>query len=157
MKIKSKFWKAILLLSVWMVSVPLGFATVDWEILNTLQLEAAPLDVAISPDGKSVFVLTNDGSINIYSVDGRFRDKIEVGKQIDQIKLGPTGERLFAASRKSKTVKVISLDFADIGDAAHEFIEESDNPGGVLDGLIAIPLGSGGERVSGEQVPHAHF
>jgi DNA-binding beta-propeller fold protein YncE len=97
-----------------MVAVPLGFAKVDWEILNTLQLEAPPLDMAISPDGKSVFVLIKGGSINIYSVDGQFRDKIEVGKQIDQIKLGPTGERLFATSRKSKTVKVISLDFVQV-------------------------------------------
>jgi WD40 repeat protein len=94
-----------------MLSVPLGYATVEWEILNTLQLEAPPLDVAISPDGKSVFVLTNDGSIHIYGVDGRFKDKIKVGNQIDQIKLGPRGDRLFATSRKGKTVKVISLDF----------------------------------------------
>jgi hypothetical protein len=110
-KMKSKFWKAFLLLSIWMVPVPLGFATVDWEILNTLQLEAPPLDVAISPDGKTVYVLNNKGVILVYALDGNLTDKIEVGKQIDQIELGPKGERLFATSRQSKTVEVIALDF----------------------------------------------
>lgn len=108
---KSKFWKAILLLSVWMFVVPLGFAKVDWEIMNTLQLEAPPLDVAISPDGNTVYVLTHKGNILVYTLDGRLTDKIEVGKPIDQIKLGPRGERLFATSRQSKTVEVIALDF----------------------------------------------
>ena len=108
---KSKFWKVILLWSVWMVTVPLAFATVDWEILNTLRLEAPPLDVAISPDGKTAYVLTHKGNILVYTLDGRLTDKIDVGKQIDQIKVGPKGERLFAASRQNKTIEVIALDF----------------------------------------------
>ena len=108
---KSKFWKVILLWSVWMVAVPLAFATVDWEILNTLRLEAPPMDVAISPDGKTAYVLTQKGNILVYTFDGRLTDKIDVGKQIDQIKVGPKGERLFATSRQNKTIEVIALDF----------------------------------------------
>lgn len=100
-----------LLLMLLTASAALASATVDWEILNTLKLDAPPLDVAISPDGKTVFVLTNRGSIHIYEVNGRLKDKIEVGEQIDQIQLGPEGERLFATSRQSKTVKVIALEF----------------------------------------------
>jgi len=104
----SILWVAMLLL---MASGAIGSATVEWEVLNTLKLEAPPLDVAISPDGKAVFVLTHEGSIHIYEVNGRLTDKIEVGEQIDQIKLGPKGTYLFATSRQSKTVKVIALDF----------------------------------------------
>jgi DNA-binding beta-propeller fold protein YncE len=89
----------------------MGSATVEWEVLNTLKLEAPPLDVAISPDGKSVFVLTHEGNIHIYEVDGRLKDKIEIGEKIDQINLDPQGKLLFATSRQNKTVKVIALDF----------------------------------------------
>ncbi len=101
---------------VWIVvllsaSAAIGSATLDWEVLNTLQLDATPLDVAISPDGKTVFVLTQKGGIHIYQLNGRLVDKIEVGEQIDQIQLGPEGAQLFATSRQSKTVKVIALDF----------------------------------------------
>ena len=100
-------WATILLVA----SAAMGASNVEWEVLNTLKLEAPPLDVAISPDGKTVFVLTHEGSIHIYEVNGRFKDKIEVGEKIDQIKLGPKGTHLFATSRENKTVKVISLDF----------------------------------------------
>ena len=108
---KSIFWKVILLCFFWMVTVPVAFATVDWEILNTLRLDAPPLDMAVSPDGKTVYVLTHKGKILVYTVDGRLTDKIDVNKQIDQIKVGPRGERLFAASRQNKTVEVIALEF----------------------------------------------
>ena len=108
---KSTFWKVILLCLFWMVTVPVAFATVDWEILNTLRLDAPPLDMAVSPDGKTVYVLTHKGKILVYTVDGRLTDKIDVNKQIDQIKVGPRGERLFAASRQNKTVEVIALEF----------------------------------------------
>ena len=111
MKKKSKFWMTILLLSVWMVTTPLALAIVDWEILNTLKLEASPLDVAIAPDGKTAYVLTDKGNILVYTLDGRLKDKIQVGEQIDQIKVGPRGERLFATSRRNKTIEVIALDF----------------------------------------------
>jgi DNA-binding beta-propeller fold protein YncE len=99
----------VLLLMV--TSGAMGSETVEWEVLNTLELEASPLDVAISPDGKSVFVLTDEGNIYIYEVNGGLTDKIEIGETIDQIKLDPQGMLLFATSRQNKTVKVIELDF----------------------------------------------
>jgi DNA-binding beta-propeller fold protein YncE len=100
-------WAAMLLVA----PAAMGSETVEWEVLNTLKLEAPPLDVAISPDGETVFVLTHEGNIHIYEVNGRLKDKIEVGEKIDQIKLDPKGTLLFATSRQNKTVKVIALDF----------------------------------------------
>jgi DNA-binding beta-propeller fold protein YncE len=105
----SILWIIMLLLMV--ASGAMGSETVEWEVLNTLELEASPLDVAISPDGKSVFVLTDEGNIYIYEVNGGLTDKIEIGETIDQIKLDPQGMLLFATSRQNKTVKVIELDF----------------------------------------------
>jgi DNA-binding beta-propeller fold protein YncE len=101
-------WVVILLM---VASQALGSATVEWEVLKTIELEAPPLDVAISPDGTAVFVLTDKGNIYIYEVNGRLTDKIEVGETIDQIKLDPQGKLLFATNRQNKTVKVIELDF----------------------------------------------
>lgn len=47
-----------------------GAATVEWNIQNTLKTDAVPIDVAVSADGKSIFVLTDDGKILIYDSDG---------------------------------------------------------------------------------------
>jgi DNA-binding beta-propeller fold protein YncE len=120
-------WVVMLLM---VASAASGSATVDWEILNTLKLDAPPLDVAISPDGKRVFVLTDKGNIQIYEVNGRLTDKIEVGEQIDQIKLGPQGTHLFATSRQNRTVKVIALDF----------IKQIDTKGSPYKGLKDAPV-----------------
>jgi DNA-binding beta-propeller fold protein YncE len=120
-------WVVMLLM---VASAASGSATVDWEILNTLKLDAPPLDVAISPDGKTVFVLTDKGNIQIYEVNGRLTDKIEVGEQIDQIKLGPQGTHLFATSRQNRTVKVIALDF----------IKQIDTKGSPYKGLKDAPV-----------------
>ena len=86
-------------------------ASVEWNVLNTLQLEAAPIDVAVSPDGKLIFVLTEQGKILIYSSGGPLKDKIDVGNHFDHIKVGPRGENLILNSRKNKSVQVITLDF----------------------------------------------
>jgi WD40 repeat protein len=93
------------------ISVSAGSATLEWEILSTLKLNAPPLDIAVSPDGKSVFILTHNGDIQIYDFDGRLQDEIEINQPVDQIKLGPDGEHLFVTDRQNKTVKVIKLDF----------------------------------------------
>ena len=86
-------------------------ASVEWNVLKTLQLEAAPIDVAVSPDGKLIFVLTEQGQILIYSSGGLLKDKIDVGNHFDHIKVDPRGENLILNSRKNKSVQIVTLDF----------------------------------------------
>jgi DNA-binding beta-propeller fold protein YncE len=76
-----------------------------------LKPDAVPIDVAVSPDGKSTFVLTDKGAVLIYDAQGDLKDTIKVGPDIDRIAIGPRGERMFAASRQNKTVEIILLTF----------------------------------------------
>ena len=87
------------------------FAEVEWKIVRTLKLEALPLDTAVSIDGRTIYVLADDGDVYIYLADGTLKDKIQVGRNIDQIKIGPRGNYLFASSRRDKSVQIISLEF----------------------------------------------
>ena len=86
-------------------------ARVEWQIENTLKTGQPPIDVAISANGQSIFVLTAEGNILIYDGNGQLDDTINVGTHIDQIRVGPGGEQLFATSRQNQTVEVISLNF----------------------------------------------
>ena len=86
-------------------------AFVEWNIHKTLKLDAQPLDVTVSKNGKSIFVLTKSGKILIYSSDGKLKDKIDVGNHVDQIRSGPGEEWLFLSSRKNKTVEILHVDF----------------------------------------------
>jgi hypothetical protein len=85
--------------------------TVEWSIFKTLQLEAIPIDMAVSADGKRFFVLTDQGQVVIYSSTAKMEAEIDVGQHVDQIKLGPKGARLILSSAENKTIKIISLDF----------------------------------------------
>jgi DNA-binding beta-propeller fold protein YncE len=85
--------------------------TVEWNVYKTLQLEATPIDVAVAPDGRRIFVLTEQGEVVIYSSNAQMEAKIDVGKHVDQIKLGPRGDTLILSSGKNKTVQIVTLDF----------------------------------------------
>jgi DNA-binding beta-propeller fold protein YncE len=87
-----------------------SFASVEWDLEHTLQMDQSPLDVAVSPDGKHIFVLTSSG-IFVYSQDGKLEDKIDVGYPVDQMKIGPGGKRLFLTSTKDRTVQILTIDF----------------------------------------------
>jgi hypothetical protein len=46
-------------------------AEVEWRIENTFKTGQPPLDVTVAPNGQWIFVLSADGSIHIYSSDGK--------------------------------------------------------------------------------------
>jgi DNA-binding beta-propeller fold protein YncE len=84
---------------------------VEWNVYKTMQLDATPIDVALTADGRRIFVLTEKGQVLIYSSTNKMEAKIDVGKHVDQIKLGPRGETLILRSGKNKTVELVTLDF----------------------------------------------
>jgi DNA-binding beta-propeller fold protein YncE len=109
----SNFAKSCLVLAVliFLSAISQVQAAVELDLEKTLRPDAAPIDVAVSPDGKSTFVLTDKGTVLVYDDQGNLKDTIQVGPQIDQIEIGPSGEQLFAASRENKTVDIILLTF----------------------------------------------
>jgi hypothetical protein len=86
-------------------------ADLEWEITRTMEIDGIPIDVALSPDGRKLFVLTDQGSILVYTTGNTPTDKIEVGRHIDQIKMGPKGAVLVLSSRAKKTLQIVQLDF----------------------------------------------
>lgn len=86
-------------------------ASVEWHIQKTLELEAVPLDVAISSKGRWIFVLTEGGDVRVYTNDGRLEDILSVGNEIDAIGAGPREDLLFLQNREDKSVQILALDF----------------------------------------------
>ncbi len=100
-----------------LVIIPGAFADVlavddvEFDVYKTLQLDATPIDMALAPDGRRIFVLTDKGEVLIFTSGSKQESKVDVGKHIDQIKSGPRGETLILMSSKNKTVQVVTLDF----------------------------------------------
>ncbi len=93
-----------------------SFAAVESSVIQTLNLESPPLDVAVSPDGEKLYILTENGNILIYSGKGKLTDTLKVDKDIDAIRVSRSGDVLFLSSQKSKQVQVVLLDFIQIID-----------------------------------------
>ncbi len=83
----------------------------EWDVYQTLNLETSPIDVAVTYDGRKIFILTDQGEILVYSSAKKPDAKINVGKHVDRIKLGPRGDTLILSSGKNKTVQMITIDF----------------------------------------------
>jgi hypothetical protein len=107
--------KLILLLTVAIVmgalTTSLASDNVEMNVYKTLQLEETPIDVAVSPDGRRIFGLTDRGEVVVYSSAARIEARIDVGQHVDQIKLGPRGASLILKSSKNKTVQIVTVDF----------------------------------------------
>ena len=86
-------------------------ASVEWDTYKTLELAVQPVDIAVSKNGDTIFVLAKSGKILIYSSDGKLQDEVDVGNHFDQIEAGPSEEWLFLSSRKNKTVEILHIDF----------------------------------------------
>ena len=112
----------------------LCYAEVEWKIANTLNIAGKPLDIAVSPDAKYIYVLTEDGNILIYLPSGNLVDTIQVGKNLNRINLGPRGEYLFVSSGKDKTLKIIKLSFI------HEIISLGSPRRGNKDAPVVISV-----------------
>jgi hypothetical protein len=87
------------------------FAKTEWDTKRTFNLKSTPLDVASSPRGSMVFVLTDKGEVMIHSADGNLKDTIKVGSHIDGIQAGSSEDELFIISKKQKSIKRIELSF----------------------------------------------
>jgi hypothetical protein len=86
-------------------------AEIEWSLRQTIDVESAPIDVAMSPDWQKMFVLTKNGEILIYSSGAALAEKITVGGNVDRINVGAQGNVLILSSSKDKQVRVLALDF----------------------------------------------
>ena len=92
-----------------------------------MNLDSPPLDVAVSFDGKKLYILTDKGNILIYSREGKLTDTIKVDKDIDGIRVSRTDDVLFLSSQKSKQIQVVLLDFIQVIDVAGSPFKGPDN------------------------------
>ena len=89
-------------------------ATVEWNVVNTLNLNEKPRDTAMSLNGKWIYVLTEKGEILIYASNGKLKETISVGEHVESIKVGPREDVLLLTSGKEKTVQIITMDFIQV-------------------------------------------
>ena len=85
-------------------------ADVDWTIKKQLNLEASPLDISASVDGRWIFILV-PWEILVYSVsEDKVVNRIPVDKAFDKLTHSARSNTLVLSSRSEKTLKIIQLE-----------------------------------------------
>jgi ABC-type uncharacterized transport system permease subunit len=83
----------------------------DLTLIKQTTLDVQPLDIAISPDGKMIYVLAR-GEILVYSIDeGKVSNRIPIDKQLDKLICDVEDNILILSSSSSKMLKIIRVDF----------------------------------------------
>ena len=104
-------WPLIILICMAFISHSHAAGALEWEIVKTFDMDAAPVDMTLSPDGKQLFVLNDKGDILIFSSGSNPIGTIHVGAHVDRIKVVPGGNFIILGSRENKSVQLMSLDF----------------------------------------------
>jgi hypothetical protein len=86
-------------------------AELEWTIRNPVPLTAAPLDNAVSADGKLLFMLSA-GEIAVYSLtQSKTINTIPIDPDYDRISVSPRENSLIVTSSAGKSMKIIDLEF----------------------------------------------
>jgi len=106
-----------------------AYARVDLTPLEQTNLGVQPLDVATSPDGKLVFVLTRK-QVLVYSIrEKRITNRIPLTGSFDRVTYSPEANLLILTSSAAGTLKTIKVEpVFSIDIAGHPFKGPADAP-----------------------------
>ena len=94
----------------WIPAPQLLHAEVDWKVIKDINLDARPLDIATSLDGKLIFVLA-PGEILVYSnSENKVINRIPIDKAFDKLTYSANNNALILSSSSAKTLKVLKLE-----------------------------------------------
>jgi len=100
----------LVLFSIIFLTPHYSIADLEWSVKKQLKLDAAPLEVAPSADGKWIYVLTT-GEILVYSVfEDKVVNRIPVDKTVDRLSYSAPDNTLLVSSSREKTLKIIQLE-----------------------------------------------
>lgn len=86
-------------------------AEVELTIQQTLKPEGEVSDVAISANGKWIYILTNRGAIHVYGADGKLHGTVRVDESTSRMQIGPKDDMLILTNRSGGFVQVATVDF----------------------------------------------
>jgi len=89
----------------------MALAEVEKGASKTLNLEAKPLDMTVSADGKYTFILAEGGKVLIFDSSGVLQDTLKVSDSVVSIGTSPSGDFLLLADSKANTLEVLAISF----------------------------------------------
>lgn len=86
-------------------------AAVETNTIRALKSSGSPADTAVSADGHFFFVLTSQGQVEVYEMNGTLKDTIKIDGPADQIASSPAGDQLFLSDKASGEIRLVAVNF----------------------------------------------
>ncbi len=109
-------------------------AEVDLDLLNSIPLEAEPLDVAESEDGRRIYVLTGDAHVRIYSNSGALQGAVAVPEGSRRITTSRQEDVLLVTNPAKRTLEVVRINLQ------YDFSVEGSPSKGPADAPVTLTL-----------------
>lgn len=84
-------------------------AKVEWEALENIPLDDTPLDMAITNDGLTIYILGTKMLYLYSSQERKITEKIPLQEKADRMVLSPDGERVYLTNPETKKVVVLRI------------------------------------------------
>ena len=84
-------------------------AKIEWHIANSIALEDTPLDVVISKDGLTTYILCEKKVLLYSTQEKKVTDTIPVTEDFTRITLSPDGESLFLTNPGKKEITIVQV------------------------------------------------
>lgn len=84
-------------------------AKVEWSVVNRIELEDNPLDIAVSRDGTTAYILCEKGLLIYSTLQNKVTDTIQLTGRFSQIAISPGGENLLLTDTEKKQVSIIRI------------------------------------------------
>lgn len=87
------------------------FAKAEISLSAEIKTKKPPVDMAVTPNGRYIYVLTDDADISVYTRQGVLKDRFGVNPGVVKIAVSPRGDILYLMNGQNKTVDVVRVDF----------------------------------------------
>jgi protein-disulfide isomerase len=84
-------------------------AGIDWQVLGNIDVGAEIRDMAISAEGRWIYVLTAANEIRIYTSGGKLKGAMPIDPGYARIKTGPRDDILLVSNQNEKRVQLVSV------------------------------------------------
>jgi len=101
----------ILLIALLFSFSTMAHAEVEKGASKTFKLDAKPIDMTVSADGKYTFILAEGGKILIFDRGGVLKDTLKVSDSVMKIGTSPSGDFLLLADSTANTLEVLKISF----------------------------------------------
>jgi protein-disulfide isomerase len=84
-------------------------AEIDWQVLGNIAVDADVRDMAISAEGRWIYVLTAESEIRIYSSGGKLKGAMAIDPGYTRIKAGPREDILLVSNKNGQQIQLVSV------------------------------------------------